>query len=84
MRVSPAYVGSALRIQREAPELFEKLHAGQVTLQAALRVLNGETADAQQQEIKAARSELNQVLRSIDKHPTFLKRLRSLLSEFTG
>jgi len=31
MRVSSRYVEYAVRIQREAPELFEKPHAGKVT-----------------------------------------------------
>jgi len=84
MRVNFRYVEYAVRIQREAPKLFEKLHAGKVTLQAALRVLNGETDNVQQQEVKAARSEFNLVLRNLAQHPDFLKRFRSFLSEFTG
>ena len=83
MRVSPAYVGFALRIQREAPELFEQLHAGTLTLQEALRILDGESDDPQRQQVKAARSQLNRVLRHLDRHPDFLERFRTFLDEFS-
>ena len=51
MRVNDRYVGSALRIQREAPELFEQMHAGTITIQAARKILNGEADDAQEREM---------------------------------
>ena len=82
MRVSPAYVSSALRIQREAPELFEQLHAGTITIQAALKILNGEADDAKEREIRAARSEFNRALRSPDGYPDFLKRFREFMAQF--
>ena len=82
MRVSPAYVGRALRIQREAPELFEQMHAGKITIQAALKTLNGETDDAQQREAKAARSELNRALKNLDRHPDFLTLFHAFMAQF--
>ena len=82
MRVNDRYVGLALRIQREAPELFTQLHAGTITIQAALKKLNGESDDAQQREIKAARSEFNLALRNLDRYPDFLRRFRAFMAEF--
>ena len=82
MRVSSGYVGNALRIQREAPELFEQLHAGTITIQAALKILNGEADDAKEREIRAARSEFNRALRSPDGYPDFLKRFREFMAQF--
>jgi len=82
MRVSPAYVSSALRIQREAPELFEQLHAGTITIQVALKTLNGEIGDAQEREIKAARPEFSRVLRNLNQHPDFLTQFRVFMARF--
>ena len=82
MRVRSRYVEYAVRIQREAPELFEQMHATNVTIQAALKTLNGEVDDAQRREIKAARSELSRVLRNLDRHPEFLKRFRTFMAQF--
>ncbi|MBT5606961.1 MAG: hypothetical protein HN742_40210 [Lentisphaerae bacterium] len=72
----------AARIQREAPELFEQMHAGQVTIQAALKALNGETDDAEQQHVRASRTRMNRVLRDPERCTPFLERLDALLEEF--
>ena len=82
MRVSPAYVSRALRIQREAPELFEQMHAGTLTLSEALRRLDGEADSPERQQIKASRTKLNHILRRLDQHPTFLERWQAFLNEF--
>ena len=82
MRVNHAYVEHALRIQRDAPELFKQLHAGTITMQAAIKKLDGESDDVQQQEIKAARSEFNQALRNLNRYPDFLKRFRAFMAGF--
>ena len=82
MRVSHGYVAYALRIQREAPELFWKVHAGELTLQAALKELNGEVDDAEQQQIKTARTRLSRIFRDTDRRMPFLERLNLLLDEF--
>ena len=82
MRVNDQYVGFALRIQREAPELFWKVHAGELTLQAALKELNGEVDDAAQQQIKTARTRLSRIFHDTDRRMTFLERLNLLLDEF--
>ena len=84
MRVNLRYVEYAVRIQREAPELFEQLHAGTITIQAALKTLNGEVDDAQEREKKAARSEFNRALRSLDRHPGFLEQFRAFMAQFAG
>jgi len=82
MRVSPAYVSRALQLQREAPELFWKVHAGELTLQAALKQLNGEVDDAEQQQIKTARTRLSRIFHDRDRRMPFLQRLNALLHEF--
>ena len=82
LRVSRGYVEYAVRIQREAPELFGQLHAGMITMQAALKTLSGEVNDAQEREVRAARSDLNRALRNLDKHPDFLKQFREFMAQF--
>ena len=82
MRVGRRYVEYALRLQREAPALFEQLHAGTITMQAAMKTLTGEIDDARRQEIKAARSEFNRALRSPDRYPDFLQRFREFMAQF--
>ena len=83
MQVSSGYVGDALRVQREAPELFEQMHAGTLTLQEALRKLDGESDDPERQQIKTSRTHLSRILRSLDKHPDFLERFQAFLNQFT-
>ena len=82
MRVSDGYVRDALRVQQQAPELFAQLHAGSVTLQEALRRIDGETTDAQRREVLATRRQLNRILHNLDRHPDFLKRFRVFLDGF--
>jgi len=83
MRVSDGYVRDALRIQQEAPALFEQLHAGQVTMPEALRTLDGTTTDVRTQQVKAACTRLNRILHSLDTHPDFLERFEAFLDQFT-
>ncbi|MBT3375009.1 MAG: hypothetical protein HN742_23780 [Lentisphaerae bacterium] len=83
MQVSNGYVGDALHIQREAPERFEQMHAGLLTLKEALRQLDGESDAPERQQIKASRAQLNCILHRLDQHPTFLERWQAFLSEFT-
>jgi len=71
-----------LRIQWEAPELFEKLHVGTLTIQAALKTLNGDMDDAQRRATKAAWSEFNRAPRDLGRHPDYLSRFRAFLTEF--
>ena len=82
MQGSNGYVGDAIRIQREAPELFEQMHAGQVSIKEALRQLDGEADDPERQQIKASRTQLNRILRRLNQHPTFLERWQAFLKEF--
>ena len=84
MRASDGYVKDALRVQQDAPELFEQLHAGKVTLQEALRTLDGTTTDARTQQVKAARTRLNRLLRELETHPDSLARLETFLDQSAG
>ena len=84
LRVSNGYVSQALRLQREAPELFEQLHAGTITMQAAMKTFTGEIDDARRQEIKAARSEFNRALNNSARYPDFLQRCREFMAQFQG
>ena len=82
MQVSSGYVGDALRVQRQAPELFERMHAGTLTLPEALRKLDGESDDPERQQIKASRTHLNRILHHLGRHPNFLERWQAFLSQF--
>ena len=82
LRVSSGYVSQALRLQREAPELFEQLHAGTITMRAALKELSGEVDEAYEQEARAARSDFNRALRNPDRYPDFLQRFREFMAQF--
>ena len=55
MGVSPRYIQMALRVQREDPELFEKIWNGQITVNAAIRILDGVTETESAREIKSLR-----------------------------
>ena len=82
MRVGDRYVGHALRIQREAPELFEQLHAGTISMQEALKKLSGEVDDVRRQEVKAARSEFSRAANDPVRYPNFLERFRAFMAQF--
>ena len=82
MQVSEGYVALALRVQQEAPELFEDVRAGRVTLQEAIRRIDGETDDVREREIRSLRREVNGLFRSVDTHPDFLPRLRAFVNQF--
>lgn len=55
---------------------------GEVTLQAALRTLNGDIDDAERRHIKTSRTRISRVLRDPERRTTFLERLDALLDEF--
>ena len=82
MRVNRVYVSNALRIQREAPELFEQLHAGTITMQAAMKTLTGEIDDARRQQVKAARSEFSRAANDPIRYPDFLEQFRAFMAQF--
>ena len=56
--VNPLYVQWALRLEREDPELFLKIWNGQITISAAMRVLDGITDSEYMRQFKALRREL--------------------------
>ena len=82
MRVSRAYVVSACRVLRDAPELFEQVRSGAVSLPEALRRLDGVIDDATAKETRATRTRFNRFLRHPDEHPGFLGRVNALMDEF--
>ena len=82
MQVSEGYITMAQRVQREAPELFEEIFAGRITVTAAIRELDGVTDDPRTVRAKAARSTVSKLLKADDENPAFLDRLEALLAEF--
>lgn len=82
MQVSEGYINMVQRLQREAPELIPDIFAGKLTLNAAIRKLDGVDDDPQTTRIKAARSKLNTLFDAVDDNPEFLDRLEALLAEF--
>ena len=80
--VSDRYVGYALRLQREAPELFRQVWSGQMTMPAALRELTGEAVPEWTQAVGAYRRRLNTALRNRQHAPALLARLNTVLDEF--
>ena len=61
MRVSRGYVIDACRVQRDAPDLSEQVRSGAVSLQDALRRLDGVVDGAAAREIRSTRRRLNRI-----------------------
>ena len=80
--VNPLYVQWALRLEREDPELFLKVWNGQITISAAMRVLDGITDSEYMRQFKALRRELNAIWRAAETPPDFLKLLDQFLDQF--
>ena len=80
--VSDTYVGYALRLQREAPELFRQVWAGQMSMPAAMRELTGETTPELAQALRAYRRRLKAALQDRQHAPALLARLNAVLEEF--
>ena len=80
MGVSGTYVQWALRVKREDPELFLKIWNGQVTINAAIRQLDGITETDCARRIRTLRRELNSFFRDPD--PGFLESLERLVAQF--
>ena len=74
------YVQWALRVQREDPELFEKIWNGRMTICAAIRELDGVTETESARRTRTLRRELNILFR--DPAPRFLERLEQVVAEF--
>ena len=82
MGVSPAYVQMAMRVEREDPELFLKVWNGQLTLNAALRVLDGVTETESAREIRTLRRLMNNAFRDPEVAPELLTELKRVLDRF--
>ena len=80
--VSDRYVGYALRLQRQEPELFRQVWSGRMTMPAALRELTGETVPEFTQAVRACRRRLNRALRNRQHAPALLARLNTVLDQF--
>ena len=84
MGVADRYVGDALRIQQDVPEVFEKVRLGRVSLQSALRQVQGTAADGLSAEARALRQRVTALLRDPAQATAFNVRLEGLLKEFEG
>ena len=82
MGVSPRYVQMAMRVEREDPELFEKIWLGQITITAAIRILDGVTETESAREIRTLRRLLNNAFRNPDVDPELLTELKRVLDRF--
>ena len=82
MKVSDRYVGCALRLQHEAPELFRQVWSGQTSMPAALRGLTGESVPGFTLAVQACRRRLNTALRNPQYSHILLDRLNTVLDEF--
>ena len=80
--VSPRYVEMAMRVEREDPELFEKIWLGQITITAAIRILDGVTETESAREIKTLRRLMNNAFRDPEVDPDLLVELRRVLDRF--
>ena len=79
---SEGYVGYALRLQREAPELFRQVWLGQTSMTAAMRELTGQSEPDFTRAVTACRRRLSTGLRNRQHAPVLLGRLNALLDEF--
>ena len=82
MGVSHTYVVLAARVKREDPELFLKIWNGQITVTAAINVLDGITDSAEARQFRSLRGEINALWRDPERPPGFLKLLDRFLAQF--
>ena len=82
MGVSPRYIQTGLRVQREDPELFEKIWRGQITVRAAIRILDGVTETESAREIRTLRRLMNNAFRDPEVDPELLTELKRVLERF--
>ena len=82
VNTSEGYVGYALRLQREAPELFRQVWSGQTSMPAVLRQLTGEAVPELTQALRAYRRRLKTALQDRQHAPILLARLNAVLDEF--
>jgi len=82
--VNDRYVADALHLHREAPDLFDQVHAGDPSLQAALKTLHGEDDPIYRTRVKRARNHLNAFIRRPDLHPDFMDALEQFLADYAA
>jgi len=76
MGVADRYVGDAIRLRRDDPELFSRVHAGSKTLNAAVTQLGAPPADAAlTARLHALRARLNALMRQATGDPDLIQRL---------
>ena len=71
-----------MRVKREDPELFLKIWNGQITVKAAIRVLDGVTETESAREIRTLRRLLNNAFRDPEVEPELLAELKQVLDRF--
>jgi hypothetical protein len=85
---NPRYVSDAKRIKEEAPEVFEKVKAGEINIPAAKRkiaAMNSEPAEMRQPPKAAAGWAVKQFDRIVEKHDNDeIRQLCELLAGFLG
>ena len=82
MGVSDRYVGDALRLQSEDPELFEQARAGKITLTRALRKLKGEQESEVTKHLAAVRKRITRLAGGVADAASFLTDLDHFLDRF--
>jgi len=82
MGVSATYIQRALRVQRERPDLFEKLWDGTMNMPTALAELEPSEDVAFKKEAASARGRVSAKLRSATDKREFLAALTELLDRF--
>jgi len=84
MGVADGYVAEAVRLQRDAPALFEQMRLGRISLQSALRRVQGTAADGLSAEARALRQRVTALLHDPASTRDFSARLDEFLKEFEG
>jgi len=82
MVVSDRYVGYALRLQAEDPELFEQARAGKCTLTKAMRKLEGEQESKVTKGLTATLRRIKRLADGVPDAASFLTDLERFLDQF--
>ena len=82
MGVSDGYVGYAQQLQRDAPELFERIRNGQLTVTRAWRMLTQEGDTELARKRTLARQCLNRIFTTVGENGSLLDELLHVLDQF--